>query len=157
MTTVYCSWLQNRKLNVLKEAISCSAVPQSIHLLRSRPLPYLLGFGLVINHTVLSIPNCKNDHVTQAWPIMLPPRPLSPQVVCDGHKANQSLSMRSDLLLEPRQKKMTSVKDSVWLGSQWEPPFLLPRAKLRRSNLSQVTVLERELNSYCPVPGFSCT
>lgn len=105
--------------------------PQSIHLFEERPLPYLLGFGLVINHTVLSMPNCKSDHVTQAWPIMLPTA-LSPQVVCDGHKANQSLSMRSDLLLG-QTKKMTSVKDSVWLGESVKPPFLLPRAKLRKS------------------------
>ena len=71
---------------------------------------------------------------------------LSPHVVYDGHEANQSLSMRSDVLLESRKKKrQQALRTLLDLGS-WVratfPPTQSWAQKEASLEESQVTVLE---------------
>lgn len=134
--------------------------PHSIRLFEERPLPYLLGLCLVINHTVLSIPNCKSRHVTQAWPIMLPHGPVPTSGLWWAQ--SQSKSEYEIWFITGVQKiKMTSVKGSVWLGELSESHLSShPEPSSERSQPGGESgngPWERELNSYCPVPAFSCT
>lgn len=131
----------------------------SIHLLRNYPSLISWSSGTVINHTILSLPSCKSGHVTKAWPIRIP-MALSPQWICDEHKANQSLNIRCDLLLESR-KKMRSFKDFVWLGGLRATFPATQSGAQKEANLeerkSRNSPWEHEFSSYCPMPGFSCT
>ena len=117
--------------------------PQSIHLFEERPLPYLVGFGLVINHTVLAIPNCKSDHVTQAWPIMLPHGPVPTSRLWWAQ--SQSKSEREIWFITGAQtkKRWQALRTLFDLGSRVRATFPPTQSRAQKeSNLSQVTVLE---------------
>lgn len=125
-------------------------------------LPCTLGFGY--SHPSLCAfytHSSKSGHVPQAWPITYPTA-LSPQLVCDGHKANQSLCLRSDLFLNSRKKEEKKKEKRRWeaLRSVWlrglKTTFPATRSGAQKeANLEQKRVKQQSSRTVSFLLGFS--